>query len=334
MALIITPRQLTHRAQFYYQLGQLSAAGIGLITGLEMVSKNPPAGSFRKPLEQILLQVHGGSTFGDAVQSAGTWTPSFDLALLRAGEHSGRLDSVFKLLGDYYTDRAQLLKQMISDLMYPAFLLHFAVFILPFAEFFSSGNATVYLLKTMGALIPIYILAFGIVYTAQSRRGLAWRTNLEKMLRPVPVLGAARHYLALARLSAALEALIRSGVNIIEAWDMAAAASGSPAMHNVVQAWRPRVVAGQTPAEAVRIATSQFPELFANLYHTGEISGQLDDSLRSLYKYYSEEAKGRLRLLAQWIPKFIYLGIAVMVAFRIISFYQGYMKQIQDAGGF
>ena len=98
-------------------------------------------------------------------------------------------------------------------------------------------------------------------------------------LRPVPILGTARHYLALSRLAAALEALISAGVNIFEAWDLAATASGSPALRRAVAAWKPRVVAGQMPSEAVR-RCPLFPETFANLYASGEISGKLDESLR------------------------------------------------------
>ena len=113
----------------------------------------------------------------------------------------------------------------------------------------------------------------------------------------------------LSRLAAALEALLNAGVTIIQAWEMAATASGSPAILKAVLAWKPQVEAGQTPSEAVN-ASSQFPELFANLYHSGEISGQLDDSLRRLRDYYQEEGTRKLHLLAQWVPRFIYFVVA------------------------
>lgn len=334
MALTLTPGQLTRRAQFYYQLGQLASAGLGLINALEMQLKSPPSHSYVKPIAEMLGQLQHGATFSDALKSLGTWTPSFDIALLEAAEHSGRLDAVFKLLGDYYTDRAQMLRTMISDMMYPTFVLHFAVFLLPFPALFASGNIPAYLAKTFGVLIPIYAILFVMVFAGQSRRGATWRSNLERILRPVPILGAARQYLALARLSTALEALISAGVNIIPAWEMAAAASGSPALHRTVSSWKTRLYAGQTPAEAVRLSNSQFPDLFANLYHTGEVTGQLDDTLRRLYVYYLEEGRRRLRALAQWLPRFFYLMIALMIAYRVITFYLGYFQQIQNAGGF
>ena len=114
MPLIITPRQLAQRGELYHQLGQLVSAGIGLINALEMMGRTPPARSFAEPIRQIIAQLSSGATFSDALVSLGGWTPAFDIALIRAGEHSGRLDAVFKLLSNYYADRARLLRQMIS----------------------------------------------------------------------------------------------------------------------------------------------------------------------------------------------------------------------------
>ena len=46
-------------------------------------------------------------------------------ALVKAGDRSGRLDACFKLLAGYYEERAQMARQMISDLVYPVFLVPF-----------------------------------------------------------------------------------------------------------------------------------------------------------------------------------------------------------------
>ena len=232
--MIVTPGQLSRRADFYHQLRQLTGAGLGLVRALEELKRHPPDRSYREPIGRVLDQIAGGATLTDGVQRCGHWLPEFDIALLQAGEHSGRLDAAFRLLADYYTDRARLARQMIGDLAYPVFLLHFAVFIFPFAQFFSSGNLAVYLRQTVGMLIPLYLVAGLMIFAAQSRHGETWRAWVEAFLRPVPVLGVARRYLALARLAAALEALLRSGVTIIQAWELAATASGSPALRRTV----------------------------------------------------------------------------------------------------
>jgi type II secretory pathway component PulF len=217
----------------------------------------------------------------------------------------------------------------MSDLAYPLFLFHFAIFIFPFAQFFTSGNWIAYLSQTFGILIPIYIVLGLMIYATQSRHGESWRAWLETIIHPIPVLGAARHYLALSRLAAALEALLGAGVTVIEAWELAATASGSPAIRRAVFAWRPLVNAGQTPAEVVT-ASSRFPEMFANQYNTGEISGTLDDSLRRLRIYYQQEGSRKLHAVAQWTPRAVYLFIMLMIAVHIVRFWMGYFKQIGD----
>ena len=131
----------------------------------------------------------------------------------------------------------------------------------------------------------------------------------------------------------ALEALISAGVNIFEAWDLAATASGSPALRKAVAAWRPAVVAGQMPSEAVRLCPL-FPETFANLYSSGEISGKLDESLRNLHRLYSEDGTRKLNAFATWVPRLIYLLAALLIALKVIQFYQGYFNEVDAASHF
>ena len=333
MPLMVTPGQFSRRAEFYYQLGQLSGAGLGLIAALQQLQKHPPSFSYRKPIGIAVKNVQDGFTFTESLQRAGHWLPEFDLALLYAGEQSGRLDACFRLLADYYTERARLARQLLADLAYPVALFHFAIFIFPFARFFTTGNWAEYLLRTVGVLIPLYGVMALIVYATQSRHGETWRAGIEAILSAVPILGKARHYLALARLAGALEALISSGVTIIEAWELAATASGSPALRRIVRGWRPLLRGGQTPAEVVT-ASGRFPDVFASQYTSGEISGQLDESLRRLRRYYQDEGSRKLQALSQWTPRIVYLFVALMIGYYVIQFWSNYFKQIGNAGGF
>jgi len=300
---------------------------------LDQLQRQPPARSYARPLGNLLRQLTEGFTLTESLQRLGSWLPAFDIALLNAGEQSGRLDACFRLLADYYEDRARMARQMIGDLLYPAFLLHFAVFILPFAQLFATGNWGVYLLQTLGILLPIYALLGFIIFAAQGRHGETWRSCLESALHPMPGLGTARRYLALSRLAAALEALLNAGVNIIQAWELAAAACGSPALRRTVSGWRDPLEAGQTPAELVT-SSRKFPQMFASQYHTGEVSGKLDETLRLLHRFYQEEGSRRLHMLAQWTPRGIYICIALMIGYRVVHFWMNYFNQISAAGGF
>jgi type IV pilus assembly protein PilC len=209
------------------------------------------------------------------------------------------------------------------------FTLHVAVVVFPFTEFFKTGNVTRFVLTVLGVLIPMYALVFFIIFACQGRRGENWRALIERLIRPIPVLGTARHELALARLSAALEALLNAGVPILGAWELAATASGSPALRRLVLSWRPRLENGSTPSELVSEST-QFPTVFNNLYHTGEISGQLDETLKRMHTMYLEEGLRRMRLAARWGPQIAYFAVALYVGYRVITYYMGYFQMIND----
>jgi type II secretory pathway component PulF len=79
--------------------------------------------------------------------------------------------------------------------------------------------------------------------------------------------------------------------------------------------------------------SARFPELFAHQYATGEVSGKLDETLHRLHAYYQEEGTRKLRAFTQWTPRAIYLGVAVLIAYKVIGFYAGYFQQVHDAAG-
>ena len=71
--------------------------------------------------------------------------------------------------------------------------------------------------------------------------------------------------------------------------------------------------------------------MFANLYHTGEISGTLDDTLQRLRQYYSDEATRRIQALAIWVPRLIYFAIVIVIAMHVVGFWVGYYNAILDS---
>lgn len=333
MPLFFSPGQYATRSQFYFQFAQFIAAGLSLTTALEHLERQGLGGSYRTAARCLREDIAAGFSFAEGMQRLGRWMPEFDLALVGAGEQSGRLDVSFRVLAEFYRERAQRLRELIGDLLYPLFLFHFAVFLLPFPALFISGNWMVYLGQTLGVLVPFYAVIALLIYAAQGGHGEEWRARVESVLRAVPMIGTAKQCLALSRLSLALEGLLNAGVGIVQAWELAAAASGSPAFRRVVMTWRAQVDAGRTPAE-ILAESDVFPELFASQYASGEISGKLEEVLQRMHRYYQEEGSRKIHLVTMWAPRLFYFAVVLMVAYRILQFYSGYFRQIRDAGGF
>jgi type II secretory pathway component PulF len=331
--MIITPGQLTHRANFYFQLASLLSAGVPIMQALEM-ARASESRAYRDGISSVLDYLNQGSTLTDALNATGNWLPVFDRALLAAGEKSGRLDSSFRSLGDYYTARAAMLRQLISGAAYPVFVAHFAVLIFPtsyLTNLFLSNGLQAFIFQKTAVLLPCYILLAFIVFAFQGTHGEHWRSLLERFTNGIPLLGSARRDLALARLSAALEALLSAGVPIIQAWDLAATATASPRLRRTVSTAIPLMEAGILPSDTLK-QSSAFPELFRSLYRTGEVSGQLDQSLHRLQNHYEEQGALKIQNLASWTPKIIFLIIAITIGYQVIKFYSGYFDQINQLG--
>lgn len=321
MPFIVTPRQLNQRAELYHQLGIMIAAGLTLPKALEHLQSNPPSAAIHAQVTRWLEELQKGNNVIDSLRIIGRWAPDFDLALIDAGEQSGRLDAIFKLLSVYYRERAEMARQMISDMAYPAFVFNVALVIFPFVKFILNGNFAQFVWSVCIIAVPIYAAIFGAVYACQGRHGEHWRSKLERVLSFVPILGKARRELAIARLSTALESLLNAGVPIVGAWELAAAASGSPALRRTVLSWKLPIENGATYSELVS-ASSEFPDLFSNLYHTGEVSGTLDATLSRLHTLFQTEGFRKTRALASWTPKLIYFGVLIYGAYTVVTGYQ------------
>lgn len=336
MAFIITPQGLKEQGEFYYQLATMTAAGIPLMQAAESIRRNPPNFKLQRVAETLISGMAQGATFTDAMRMTGKHLPEFDLALIEAGEASGRLDQCFRLLANYYEEKARLVSMVLSQLAYPAFMFHFALLIFPTGLLSAAvwqGQWGAFFLQKLTVLAPVYAVIWIGIVMFQSRRSHGFRAKLETAIHYVPLIGKARQDIAMARLSAALEALLNAGVLVIPAWDIAARASGSPRIERAVNEARPRLMAGETPAEVIQ-RQGIYPDLFTSSYHSGEISGRLDETLRRMHQLYSESASRRLKQLADWMPKLIYIAVLIAIAFQIVSFWTNYygdaLKQLDS----
>lgn len=329
MASSFAPASTKARAHFYSQMSTLLNAGLPILQILEQIARNPPHPSLRAPAGHLLGSLRSGRSVAESFASLGRWAPSFDSALIEAGERAGRLDQAFATLARHHQERARNARTVWTDCMYPALVLHFAVFIVPIPALFHHGSLTAYALQTFGTLSVLYGLVWFFIWVFQGEHSHAWRALVERGLLLVPMIGTARADLALARLASSLEALINAGILVTEGWPLAAAASSSPLLQRVVQSWRVDLDSGRTPGEVLQ-SSAAFPELFASTYQTGELSGRLDEQLRWLAKHYEEEGFRKLRAFSLMAPRIFYGLILGWIAYQIFGLSAGYESTIES----
>ncbi|MGH8024636.1 MAG: type II secretion system F family protein [Limisphaerales bacterium] len=330
--MIWTPGQLNRRAELYNQLGSMITAGVPLIQALEMSGKNAALRGSRWHILTLVDHLRHGLTFSDAMLRAQGWLSEFDMALLTAGEQSGKLDFSFKALGQYYATRAMIFRETISNLAVATLNLNVFLLIFPLFLFIHFGMGILnndfhqcvpFILEKVAAFGLIWGSVIFFIFACQGKRGERWRAILEHGNQAVPLLRTALKYLVLFRFTTALGALVNSGISIVKGLPMAAAASGSAHLKRKSGDWPRDFEAGATPSELIR-GEPYFPEMFANLYYTGEVSGSLDDALGRLQTYYREEGFRRLLMFMRIFSRVIYFAIAIMIAYNVVEFYLHY----------
>ena len=333
MAFLFLPAQLTARSELYHQIGTSLAAGLTLVKALRILSENPPARGLSRALDQIATRLESGSTFSEALRSLGHWVPDFDIALIEAGERSGRLDQVCKLLAKAYQDRARLFNQVLLWLIYPAVLFHFAFLIMPISRLvalFHGGSVAGFVVRKALFFVPFYGAVVLVVFACQGSHGRTWRSLLESLGRLVPIFGKAQRALVLARFSLALDSLLSAGVVSTRAWPLAAAASGSPALEREIDRWIPRFAEGE-PAGDIILRSRAFPQHFSSIYTTAELSGQIDDALPRLSRHYQEEGLRLMKFAAGLLTGLIYGAVMLAAVYQIMSFWLGHYGAILDS---
>jgi len=334
MPVIVTPGFLANRGEFYFQMASQVEAGIPIVVALSNQLSNPLSPSFVRPIETLIGHIEQGGGVADSLDAIGDWLPTFDRALIRAGEDSGRLDQCFRVLAEYYRERAELSKRVISFAIYPILVVHVAIIVFPPQALVAliQGDPIAFLVQKAMILGFLYAAALLALYVVQREGGRRWQSLAERVFHRVPMLGSARRNLAFSRLTLSLESLISAGVGIVQAWPTAARACGSPAIERAVEKSMPKMEHGWMPSDAIR-EHRIFPTHFTGLYQTGEQSGRMDETLRRMHAHYQEEGFRKMKAFAFWAPNIAYGVVALAVAWHILKFFMEYFKTLSDAIG-
>ena len=294
MALIITPGQLKQRAELYHTLGVLLSAGLTAPKALEQLERNPPSRSLRAPIAQLREHLRDGESVGDAVARMGGWMPAFDVALVNAGDRSGRLDACFKLLAGLLQGTGANGPQGDFGFDVPGFCFSFrgCAFCIHWC-FQERTRLARFFLVVLGILLPIYAAAIFLILACQGRQGEKWRRWWKIF---------SGRFRCWARRDAAWRWRgWRRRWKRCSARGSSSPARGSWRWRRAVRPpWAGRCAAGRrrwspVPRRRSWSGSPRISRIFSSLYYSGEISGQLDETLGRLHTLYQDEGIRKMR---------------------------------------
>lgn len=224
-----------------------------------------------------------------------------------------------------HEEAATAARRALLAALYPLFIAHFAIVVLPLSEWFAPGGGPgAYLEKVAGLLVPLWVLGAAAWWATRQR----WRIATA-VLHAVPFVRGYRRFRTLADFTAIVEAQWSAGVRPDIAWLQAAEAVGDPRLEVLAV----EVAAGVQRGEAVSLQLAgrmELPEVFLEFYANGEKTGRLDESLIHVRNDFQARARSQLQLAAIVYPGLLLLAVFAAAAFKILSFWLGYFQQFDQ----
>jgi type II secretory pathway component PulF len=314
-------------AVFYEKLGQLEHAGVPILEGLPLATMQVSDPLIRRDLGRVNAALRRGATLSEAFSRNTQVFPPLHLSLINVGEAQGRLDQVLKSLAEVCERDYKARKEVLSALLYPAFLM-VAAFLLPPAATWYTKGFFAYLKDVFGS-VATFALPVGVVVVLLYLLRSAPATY-DRLKLGLPLVGKLLSQLAYARFSRSLAALISGGVEMKAALQLAIAALGNRYLESRCAPATAALSRGETLAQCL-IAAEIFPPDLIQRVVIGERAGQLDKTLDKAAEYYDFEAQRSLKTLVQVLPVLVFLLVAVRVAQVVIGFYSGYIDSIDKA---
>lgn len=290
-------------------------------------------------IKRMLVQLESGQSAAEAMRAhAGQFPPMFP-TLVGIGEDTGHMDQTFARIA-MLTERTQAVRNRVRKAMvYPMTITAFAVlaigallvFVLPkfVAIFTESGvelpwatqtlmNASTFLTTSW---IPLLVGLFVLITVGRRVLVLpAVRGVWDRYSVRAPLLGNVAIKGQSAQFARALETLIRSGIDLISALELASQAFTNRHLRNIILDARRQVLGGATLVEPLR-AAKIFPSMVITMLRVGEEVGEIDQMLSKIADIYEDEVERAVDSAIELINPIMLIVFGGMVMMIMASIY-------------
>jgi type IV pilus assembly protein PilC len=334
---------------FTRQLATLLRAGMPLLRGLELLTRQERNPAFRRALGEMGAAIKSGGTLSAAMAAHPRVFDRLYLNMVRAGEAGGMLDGVLDRLAKFQEKSLQLRGKIKSALAYPIIVLLVAVgilvglllFVVPkfrqiFADLLKGAPLpplTQLVLTVSDAVKTHYALALALGSAGWIGFKLFHRTPrgarlFDTWIIRLPLFGELILKAIIARFSRTLGTLLAGGVPILPALLITRDTCANARVAAAVTTVHDRVKEGATvarPLEAMRI----FPPMVTGMIEVGEHTGQLPGMLGKVADIYEEEVDHAVAGLSSLIEPLLILFLALVVGTIVIALFLPIVRIVQ-----
>jgi type IV pilus assembly protein PilC len=336
-------------AQFFRSWASLIRAGMTVSESLGHLEDHAAPAYHGAAGEMATEIAESGGSVAAAMERYPRLFLRWQVALVRSGEAAGALEEVTdQIASDLEAEYQMRLDLMVKTWHFWIFTIPGMLMVLPIALTLNgpmppggwtpAAMARQLVFYFCTTTVPLSAAFMGaILWIRVAGRSPRWRERLERFNLRLPLLGPMVRRAALARFFHSFGMLMRAGVPVGGAMEIAADASGNAAIAARLGEAADSLRSGRTMAEALA-ATKVLAEEDIHLVATGEEAGAMPDILARVGDRYQAEAEGNRRLyprLMQLIGYAIIVPIAVTLFALIAYAYVRYaiILPMQDTPG-
>ena len=324
-------------AQFSRQMATFVRAGISIPEGLDIIIESTSSKRFQEILREVSEAIVRGVPFSESLAEHEQLLPPYFIGLVRAGELTGRIDTVLEQLADYVERDLDARSKVKSALTYPAIVMGMSVVtvavllivVLPkFSKFFKEFHtklppvtrtliATSHVMSTFWFVFPALLLA-GAVTATWMKKSPRGRNVRDRLLLRLPVLGEIVKFAVLERFCRVFGSMTRAGVSLPEAIQAAADSTNNTVYEATLLDVQEQMLAGAGIAEPIA-NSGKFPRIVVQLLRVGEATGSLDHQLENAANYYNGQLTYKLKKMTTLIEPAVVIFMGAIVGFVALA---------------
>lgn len=324
----ITLKDIAHLT---YQFSVLMEARIPVVDGLRSIGEQESNIRLRTVIMDVARQIETGQSITQALSAHRDVFGDMYVEMVRSAETTGNMTTMLASLADMLDRQYEMNKTVKGALMYPACVVgalalavaFLTIFVIPkFGAMFAARGIDLplptQLLLGMSGFVRTYWYAIagagigGVVGVRLACRKPQMRRRIDGWLHAVPYLRDVLRGLAVSRFAHVLGLSIRSGVSLLDAIEMAGAASGRPLMVSDAEKMREQVNQGGRLAD-VLLTCTYLPPFTKRMLSAGEEAAELPKMCSIVARHYDREVAHLAKHVATVIEPVLIVGLAGIV---------------------
>ena len=322
---------------FTRQVAIMLNAGLTLIDSLEILKKQTTKLPLRKMIEAIDAKIKGGSSFSVALKDYKSNFSNLYISLVKSGEASGKLGEILLRLADNLEKEREFKSKLKGALVYPViivigmFVVMFIMvtFVLPkllglYKDFNVELPLSTKILIAISSFstkfwpLVLVLIVVGFYFAKKYFATKAGKKNFDQFALKLPVFGNIISISALVESTRTLAILIAAGISILDALSIVVDSTDNSVFQQAFLTVSQKVEKGQSMGMALdqeRI----FRPILVQMSLVGEQTGNLDDTLLRLSKYFEMESEMATKTMTTLIEPLILVFLGTGVGFLVMS---------------